>query len=87
MGLPIDHSNTEMEYIENSSKFLAIHFTEQVLQTSLSKEGREKNRSNTEIPRRTTLLLTISFSHFDQKYPIKTGSFLPCRTGLRNICL
>lgn len=26
MGLLIDHSNTEMEYIENSSKFLAIHF-------------------------------------------------------------
>ena len=26
MGLLIDHSNTEMEYIENSSKFLAVHF-------------------------------------------------------------
>lgn len=50
MGLLIDHSNTEMEYIENSLKFLASHFTEQVLRTSLFKEGREKNRSDRDSP-------------------------------------
>ena len=50
MGLLTDHSNTEMEYIENSLKFLASHFTEQVLRTSLFKEGREKNRSDRESP-------------------------------------